>query len=291
MSSPLPGKASGGPDDQDQSANSLQRPSLPSRAHSQSASVSGTSEMMAHPPSPAHSDSRVDDDDLVQKTASLNTGDESSSSRREASGSSSRRADMDRIKSRAVDTASWNWEAEKAKLDATGSNDGPSPSTSSSSWRQSIAAPIPPRQSSRQGGSSTPRPRIDTSPNPSMASAPGTPIQSSRPFSPALKTPTASAPQPAKAQGTQTSARRDQSCDACGKPMTGQFVRALGVVFHLDCFRCRVSRRQVVWHELVLTAYTHSARPPGLQQGRSVEVLPSHGRHERLLSPLQQRRR
>jgi hypothetical protein len=37
------------------------------------------------------------------------------------------------------------------------------------------------------------------------------------------------------------SARRDQTCDACGKPMTGQFVRALGVVFHLDCFRCRVS--------------------------------------------------
>lgn len=35
--------------------------------------------------------------------------------------------------------------------------------------------------------------------------------------------------------------RRDQSCDACGRPMTGQFVRALGVVFHLDCFRCRVS--------------------------------------------------
>ncbi|UZJ55867.1 hypothetical protein CBS101457_005187 [Exobasidium rhododendri] len=33
--------------------------------------------------------------------------------------------------------------------------------------------------------------------------------------------------------------RRDQSCDACGKPMTGQFVRALGVVFHLDCFRCQ----------------------------------------------------
>lgn len=32
---------------------------------------------------------------------------------------------------------------------------------------------------------------------------------------------------------------RDQPCDACKKPMTGQFVRALGVVYHLDCFRCR----------------------------------------------------
>lgn len=36
--------------------------------------------------------------------------------------------------------------------------------------------------------------------------------------------------------------RRDQACAACGKPMSGQFVRALGTVYHLDCFKCRVSR-------------------------------------------------
>ena len=35
--------------------------------------------------------------------------------------------------------------------------------------------------------------------------------------------------------------KRDQACAACGKQMTGQFVRALGTVYHLDCFRCRVS--------------------------------------------------
>lgn len=29
-------------------------------------------------------------------------------------------------------------------------------------------------------------------------------------------------------------------CSACHQPMSGQFVRALGTVFHLDCFRCRV---------------------------------------------------
>ncbi|KAG9101114.1 hypothetical protein FRC06_003342 [Ceratobasidium sp. 370] len=29
------------------------------------------------------------------------------------------------------------------------------------------------------------------------------------------------------------------ACSACGLPMTAQFVRALGTVFHLDCFRCR----------------------------------------------------
>ena len=46
--------------------------------------------------------------------------------------------------------------------------------------------------------------------------------------------------QPRHQQQKERSGRREQSCDACGKPMTGQFVRALGVVFHLDCFRCKV---------------------------------------------------
>lgn len=31
-----------------------------------------------------------------------------------------------------------------------------------------------------------------------------------------------------------------QLCAKCNQPMTGQFVRALGTVFHLDCFRCQV---------------------------------------------------
>jgi hypothetical protein len=30
-------------------------------------------------------------------------------------------------------------------------------------------------------------------------------------------------------------------CKKCGDPLTGQFVRALGGTFHLDCFRCKVS--------------------------------------------------
>jgi hypothetical protein len=30
-------------------------------------------------------------------------------------------------------------------------------------------------------------------------------------------------------------------CKKCGEPLTGQFVRALGGTFHLECFRCRVS--------------------------------------------------
>jgi len=30
-------------------------------------------------------------------------------------------------------------------------------------------------------------------------------------------------------------------CQKCGSALTGQFVRALGGAYHLDCFKCRVS--------------------------------------------------
>ena len=35
-------------------------------------------------------------------------------------------------------------------------------------------------------------------------------------------------------------------CKKCGESLTGQFVRALGGTFHLDCFRCKVSRPGVI---------------------------------------------
>ncbi|KAG8682687.1 hypothetical protein FRC09_016605, partial [Ceratobasidium sp. 395] len=38
---------------------------------------------------------------------------------------------------------------------------------------------------------------------------------------------------------TSHSTTAPNACSACGLPMTAQFVRALGTVFHLDCFRCR----------------------------------------------------
>ena len=31
-----------------------------------------------------------------------------------------------------------------------------------------------------------------------------------------------------------------RTCKKCGEALTGQFVRALGGTFHLDCFKCRV---------------------------------------------------
>ena len=30
-------------------------------------------------------------------------------------------------------------------------------------------------------------------------------------------------------------------CMKCNEPLTGQFVRALGATFHLECFKCQVS--------------------------------------------------
>ena len=40
--------------------------------------------------------------------------------------------------------------------------------------------------------------------------------------------------------GTKLSNGNRRVCKKCGESLTGQFVRALGGTFHLDCFRCRV---------------------------------------------------
>lgn len=48
--------------------------------------------------------------------------------------------------------------------------------------------------------------------------------------------------QPSSTSGHSSSSNAiaSQPCFSCGLPMTGQFVRALGTVYHLDCFRCKV---------------------------------------------------
>lgn len=40
--------------------------------------------------------------------------------------------------------------------------------------------------------------------------------------------------------GAKASNGNRRICKKCGELLTGQFVRALGGTFHLDCFRCRV---------------------------------------------------
>ena len=44
-----------------------------------------------------------------------------------------------------------------------------------------------------------------------------------------------------RTHGTRKGSGQMRICKKCGEPLTGQFVRALGGTFHLDCFKCRVS--------------------------------------------------
>jgi len=45
-------------------------------------------------------------------------------------------------------------------------------------------------------------------------------------------------------RSARTASGQIRVCKKCGEALTGQFVRALGGTFHLDCFRCRVRRFQ-----------------------------------------------
>lgn len=230
------------------------------------------------------------------------------------------RRNEERIKSRAVNDLGWNWESERAKMEALGgtSASSSSPSMKRLSLHPSAADGSGDLSGSQSGGSRSylgtpeigtpnqrrsddfsrpsisPRhsskgtfpPRIDTSgQNGSSISSSshsnvtnrnnGLDNTNANPIPKAPRIATGALPQSSTAstfttstdapmqnttssqqtvssratqqQGSSSStsstrvSRREQACDACGKPMTGQFVRALGVVFHLDCFRCRVS--------------------------------------------------
>ena len=48
----------------------------------------------------------------------------------------------------------------------------------------------------------------------------------------------------ARTHGNRKGSGQMRACEKCGEPLTGQFVRALGGTFHLDCFKCRVSAIQ-----------------------------------------------
>lgn len=43
-----------------------------------------------------------------------------------------------------------------------------------------------------------------------------------------------------RTRSARTASGQLRLCKKCNEPLTGQFVRALGGTFHLDCFRCRV---------------------------------------------------
>ena len=56
-------------------------------------------------------------------------------------------------------------------------------------------------------------------------------------------------------------------CDKCGDPLLGQFVRAMGGMFHLECFMCRVSVG------LTLVVGRRTDHPIGLRPNRCLEIL------------------
>lgn len=60
-----------------------------------------------------------------------------------------------------------------------------------------------------------------------------------------------------------------RSCKKCGEPLTGQFVRALGGTYHLECFKCEVCALapQVRRPALIMLRI-------GLRPDRSVQILP-----------------
>ncbi len=40
-------------------------------------------------------------------------------------------------------------------------------------------------------------------------------------------------------------------CGKCGEPLLGQFVRAMGGMFHLECFMCRVSHTECLCEGII----------------------------------------
>ena len=67
--------------------------------------------------------------------------------------------------------------------------------------------------------------------------------------------------------GTKGSIASRRVCKKCGESLTGQFVRALGGTYHLDCFRCRVGHFP---HSYCLSAHSIIS---GLRANRSLQVL------------------
>lgn len=57
-------------------------------------------------------------------------------------------------------------------------------------------------------------------------------------------------------------------CKKCGEYLTGQFVRALGGTFHLECFRCRVS--YLLMYDTTLVNFSTL----GLRRYCGFEILP-----------------
>ena len=69
-------------------------------------------------------------------------------------------------------------------------------------------------------------------------------------------------------------------CNKCGEALTGQFVRALGGTFHLECFKCQVCG------SLKDSCRWKAYRDVGLWSGRCLEILSCRHRDWRIPIPV-----
>ena len=61
-----------------------------------------------------------------------------------------------------------------------------------------------------------------------------------------------------------------RTCWKCGQQLSGQFVRAIGGTFHLECFKCQVTFHTGSMSIVVALTFFH----PGLWTSRRIQVLP-----------------
>ena len=74
-------------------------------------------------------------------------------------------------------------------------------------------------------------------------------------------------------------------CGKCQKSLTGQFVRALGDTYHLECFTCNVCSLSVSLHRLCVRL----TRSLGLRQDCRLKILPSTRSSTESISTLRDR--
>jgi hypothetical protein len=80
-----------------------------------------------------------------------------------------------------------------------------------------------------------------------------------------------STPQQSSTSSSQPTVSSGAMCGACGTSVKGQYVRAMGKIYHLECFKCRVRSTA---DDLLIS---ETDRPPlfaGLQSSRRSEILP-----------------
>lgn len=73
------------------------------------------------------------------------------------------------------------------------------------------------------------------------------------------------------------SASQQRICGKCGKPLTGQFVRALSDTFHLECFTCHVSSAPLPLHSPLVreaSAVAHKCRTATRLSPRNSSLFP-----------------